>query len=114
MPPRDWRDWVEDIILSVQNIEEDIAGLEYDAFASDRPRVRSVEFSFIVIGEAARLIPKEVADRHPEVPWPKLREMRDVIANGYANVRLDSLWGTIKNDLTPLAGQLGRMLEAER
>jgi uncharacterized protein with HEPN domain len=40
--------------------------------------------------------------------------MRDVIANGYANVRLDALWGTIKNDLTPLAGQLGRMLVAER
>lgn len=114
MPRRSWRDWVGDIIQSVQDIEGDVAGLDYDAFAADRSRVRSVEFSFIVIGEAARFIPEEVEDRHPEIPWAKLRGMRNVIVHGYFGVRLDVLWDTIRDDLPPLVGQLEHLLESER
>lgn len=66
-----------------------------------------------IIGEAARLVPEEVTNRSSRVPWADMRAMRNVVAHEYDRVNLLTIWGTVQNDLPPLAPLLQQVLEME-
>ncbi len=66
-----------------------------------------------IIGEAARLVPEEVTNRNSCVPWADMRAMRNVVAHEYDRVNLLTIWGTVQNDLPPLAPLLQQVLEME-
>ena len=58
--------------------------------------------NFIVIGEAARSVPKEITDKYPGVPWRLMGDMRNFAIHEYWGVELQTIWETIKKDLPPL------------
>jgi uncharacterized protein with HEPN domain len=57
MPPRLWRVRNEDILEAIDNIEHDVAGLDFDAFDADRKTVDAVERNLEIIGEATANLP---------------------------------------------------------
>ena len=66
-----------------------------------------------IIGEATPLVPEEVTNRNSCVPWADMRAMRNVVAHEYDRVNLLTIWGTVQNDLPPLAPLLQQVLEME-
>jgi len=46
--------------------------MSLDAFLSDPRTVWAVAFGFTTIGEAARLIPVEIQENYPDIPWGKM------------------------------------------
>jgi len=52
--------------------------------------IRNIE----IIGEAAKRLPDDVIARAPEVPWRKVRGMRDVVAHGYFGLDSKLVWNT--------------------
>jgi uncharacterized protein with HEPN domain len=73
--------------------------MTFETFASDPRTVEAVQFNLIVIGEAARHVPDDVAARYTEVPWREMRGLRNVIAHAYFSVSLPTVWATITADL---------------
>ena len=67
-----------------------------------------------IIGEAARLVPQQVADRQQRVPWADMRAMRNIVVHEHDRVNLHTIWDTIQNDLPPLVPLLLHLLEQER
>lgn len=70
-----------------------------------------------IIGEAATKIHKAAPDftaRHPEIPWVKMREMRNLLIHEYFFVNLEIVWSTVKNDLPPLQEQIQAVLIQRR
>jgi len=111
VPAREWRLRIDDMVEAIGRIEEFVQGLDVDAFLKDRRTSDAVVRNLEIIGEAARNVPDHVASRHPEVPWKRAREMRNVLAHAYFGVDLPTVWKTIHEDLPPLKAQLNGILQ---
>jgi uncharacterized protein with HEPN domain len=113
MPDRDWRFRVQDILESMEKILSYTAGMTFEEFKRDDKTVDAVIRKFTVIGEAARHIPKQIEDRHPDLPWNEMRGMRHILVHEYFGVSLPTVWHTIQNDLPPLLPKLRAVLNVE-
>lgn len=99
---RDYRDYIQDILDSIDDIEKFIGKHSFDKFAKDKKTFNAVIRSIEVIGEAAKNIPKNQRDKHPNIPWKKMAGMRDKLIHEYFGVDPEILWQVAKNDLPPL------------
>jgi len=113
VPPRHWRLRVTDILECVASSEEYARGLEFEAFSQDSRTVKAVIRDLTVIGDAAAAIPEGLIDRHPEVPWADMRDMRNVVVHEYFGVDLRIVWDTLRNNLPSLVAPLTRVLQDE-
>jgi uncharacterized protein with HEPN domain len=66
-----------------------------------------------VIGEAAGRVPASVVDASPQIPWPRMRAMRNVVVHEYFGIDDDLLWGTVTDDLKPLVPLLATLLSEQ-
>ncbi|WP_428675291.1 HepT-like ribonuclease domain-containing protein [Reyranella sp.] len=54
------------------------------------------------MGEAASRLPAEVTSLAPDVPWRKIRAMRNLIAHDYAGIDAGIVWKTVQERLPEL------------
>jgi uncharacterized protein with HEPN domain len=45
-----------------------------------------------LLGEAAKQIPQDVRDSHPDIAWRRIAGLRDVLAHAYFSLEDDTLW----------------------
>ena len=86
-----------------------IAGLSKAEFFNDRRTQNAVVMSLIVIGEASAKVMDLYADfalAHPNVPWRKMRGMRNRITLGYFEVDFEMVWETVTTALPELLREL--------
>lgn len=87
--------------------------MSVEGFGSDDLVQDAVIHNFAVIGEAVRHVPVEVQSRYSEIPWNRMRGMRNLLIHDYSNVDHRILWETLRNDLPSLARKLRDLLEEE-
>ena len=110
MPLRQWRLFVADIVDAIGAIEGYTAGLTQEQFFDDRLRLDAVIKNLTVIGEAAGRVPVSVMEASPEIPWSRMRAMRNVVVHEYFGVDPAILWETVRSDLPPLEAKLEAVL----
>jgi len=74
-------------------------------FLADERTQQAVILNLVIIGEAAaRLIANHLdfVEQHDEIPWQRMRGMRNRLAHGYFDIDLDMVWKTVQTDLTSL------------
>jgi uncharacterized protein with HEPN domain len=114
VPHRDWRRRVEDILEAIARIERYAKDHDEASFLANDMAVDAVVRNVAIIGEAAGRIPADVRSLHAEIPWEKMRGMRNVLVHEYFDIGHDLLWGTIQDDLPLLGELLRKLLEHER
>ena len=112
MPAKDWWLRIEDILAAILKIQDYTAGMDQKAFAADSKAFDAVLRNLTIIGEAVRHIPDPVVVRFGDVPWNRMRAMRNFLVHDYPSVDLGIVWHTIREDLPPLVPLLQRMLAA--
>jgi uncharacterized protein with HEPN domain len=110
MPRRQWRLFVADIVDAIEAIEVYTAGLTQKTLFDDRLRLDAVIKNLTVIGEAAGRVPASVMEASPQIPWLRMRAMRNVVVHEYFGIDGDVLWGTVTDDLKPLVPLLAALL----
>jgi len=63
-----------------------------------------------IIGEAARAIPMDFKDQHPEIAWGQINGMRNVIVHAYFGINRDRVWSTVEDDLPDLKTSVDTIL----
>jgi len=112
MRKRDYRDYLKDIIDSIEDTKSFTENMTFEDFAKDRKTINAVIRSIEVIGEAAKKIPKSIRDRYPSIPWKKIAGMRNKMIHEYFGVDIEILWKTIKGDVPPLKPLIQEILES--
>ncbi|MEM2097028.1 MAG: DUF86 domain-containing protein [Methanothrix sp.] len=64
-----------------------------------------------IIGEAARALPEDVRAMAPEIEWPKIIGMRNVLVHGYFDIDLDIVWDAASRDAPALKPSVERLLK---
>lgn len=103
--PRDPLVLLADMLAALAEIES-FATVGEAAFLADLRTRRAVERSFEILGGAAGLLPVEVRERFPELPWRVVIDHRNRLIHGYATVDPARVWRTVVADLPPLRTQL--------
>lgn len=114
MPPRKLELRVRDILDRISRIARYIDGMDFAGFEADDKTVDAVIRNIEVIGEAAASIPDEVQARYPDLPWPEMRAMRNILAHEYFGVSLPIVWQTVVHDLPQLVEELEKILRLEK
>ncbi len=89
-------------------------GFVQDRTRTDLDRDRLLNLALVrlleIIGEAARQVSPETRERHSEVRWLDIADMRNRLAHGYADINLDIVWDVLSQEVPPLISQLERIL----
>ena len=111
MSKRDYRLFLQDILESIERIEEYTEGYDFETFTKDRKTVDAVLRNLEIIGEAAKHIPENIRTQHPEIPWKRVIGLRNVVIHHYFGVDLSIVWVIIKKQLPELKNAVISLLE---
>ena len=99
--------------MSCDKILRYVHGLSCEQLMQDDKTFDAVAHNLEILGEASKHIPNQVRARYPEVEWPKIAGLRDVIAHEYFGIDEDILWDIIQNQVPALLGHVLRILNQE-
>lgn len=111
MTERTIRDYLQDILDTIESCERFIEGMDFDEFISDEKTTFAVRHALEIIGEAVKHIPDEIRKEYPSVPWRKIAGTRDVMIHAYFGVNLDVVWKTAKERLPELKNEVEKILK---
>jgi uncharacterized protein with HEPN domain len=107
---KDWRVRIEDMIEAIERIRRYTEGIDVHHFVADERTVDAVIRNLEILGEAAKRVPSTVAERHPDIPWSRMSEMRNILVHEYHSVDPTIVFDSVRHDLGPLLGPLRAVL----
>ena len=100
MTPKDYRDYIQDILDAISDVDDFIGTMRFEDFLKDKKTVNAVLKSIEIMGEASKRIPQNLRDKYPAVPWKRMAGVRDKLIHEYSGVDLEIVWNLIKHELT--------------
>jgi uncharacterized protein with HEPN domain len=80
-------------------------GMSAEAFLGDERTQMAVNMALALIGESATRIMSHYPDfpaDHPDIPWTKMRGMRNLVVHDYYELELPVVFDTVKTSLPDL------------
>ena len=108
---RDYRLFVEDILDSIEKIEEFVADMNFDEFVNDDKTSSAVMRKLGIIGEATKNLPGDIRRKYKGLPWREMARMRDKITHGYFGINYRIVWSVIKERLPEIKPTIRQILE---
>ena len=64
-----------------------------------------------IICEAARIMPKDLVDKTPDIPWSKMSGMRNILVHDYFRIDTEIVWQVVERDMPGLKRMLRALLK---
>lgn len=96
---RGYKVYMDDIIVSIKNIEEYTKGMSYKEFAANKLVCDAVIRNLEIVGEAVKNISSEIKAINKDIEWRKIAGLRDMLAHEYFGVDLKIVWDVVTNKL---------------
>ncbi len=101
---------IQRMISCIDSIFDYTQNIEYAEFKRNDMMVEACVFNLSQIGELVNKLEKTFLTRHQDIPWFKVRGLRNRIVHDYEGVNLILIWEIIENDLSSLKEQLLELL----
>jgi uncharacterized protein with HEPN domain len=107
---RDDSERLQDVLAAIENIEKyTVQG--FDAYFGDELIQVWIVHHIQIIGEAAARLSPEIRNQYPDIPWPDIVAMRNVLVHQYFGVDLQEIWDTVTTDLPMLKKEIQTILK---
>lgn len=111
---RSWVLFLEDMLEAARKIARYTAQCDFATFADQELIYDGTLRNLEVLGEAAKKIPPDVRERHPEIDWRGTAGLRDVLSHAYFALDTATLWKIATEEVPRLLAQLEQVRERER
>ncbi|MES5098857.1 HepT-like ribonuclease domain-containing protein [Agrobacterium sp. BA1120] len=101
--------YLDEIDLAASRVQSFIQGMDEAAFSSDQRTQMAVMMGLALIGEAVAKIDKyspEFLREHTEIPWMKIKGMRNLIVQDYFRTELSVVWKTVTESIPDLQARM--------
>lgn len=107
-----WRWRLFDLLDTLDRLFALSAPLSLDTFRMREEVQDAVLLGLLRLGETTKFIPQSVQDRHREIPWAYLRDIRNLIAHDYFSIDPALVWRTVRQELPALRPQLQALADS--
>lgn len=91
-----------DIADAARKILRSVEGLTLTELVADEDRRDLIVYRLALIGEASNRISDSLRAQHPEVPWRRMVNQRNVLIHAYDEIDYDLVWQVVQNELRSL------------
>ncbi|BCU09782.1 HepT-like ribonuclease domain-containing protein [Microcystis aeruginosa] len=102
MTQREFRDFLQDILEAICQLEKMTQALSFEEFSTKIEIFLSAVKLIEIIGEAVKNIPDEVRVNYPNIPWKNIAGMGDKLVHEYWAIDEKVVWKVIQNNLPQL------------
>ena len=106
--------FLEDILLSIQRIQEYISDYDFIKFKHDYKTVDAVLRNFEIIGESAKNLPEKIKKKYSQIPWEEMYRLRNRVSHEYFGIDYDIIWDIITNYLPDNEKSIIDLLKIEK
>lgn len=114
MSRRDVALFLSDILTAIDRIADYVAPHDLASFIASGLVQDAVVRNLEILGEAARNIPDDLREEHPEVPWRRMIGLRNIVAHQYFGVDETVIWKIATDDVPSIVPAITKMLDAAR
>lgn len=104
---RSWELFLRDMLEAARKVIRFTADRQLESFVADEMAYDATLRNLEVLGEAAKGIPDDVRQRHPDVDWRGLAGLRDILAHAYFALDDPTLWKIVQIDIPRVIELLG-------
>lgn len=102
------------IIKHCKRIEEKMVNVDKSTFDANDDIKDVICFNLLQIGELVKGFDSKIINEYRDIPWNKVKGMRDRIAHGYGNMDMSRVWTTAYEDVKPLREYCERILNENK
>lgn len=96
---------LQDILEAIQKIEQ-YAQEGKTRFEQDELVQTWILYHLQIIGEAAGRLSGDIRSKYPNIPWPQIISLRNIIVHNYFGIDLEEIWATVERDVPVLLEQI--------
>ena len=96
-------------MLFRSNALEFVKGYNFEKFQKDDKTVSACVFCLSQIGEAVSKLSDEFVTAHKDIPWHKIKGLRNRIVHDYEGVKLTTVWEVLVDFLPTLAEYVSKI-----
>jgi len=108
---RNDRTYLSHIREAIESIEDYLESITYDKFMSNKMMIDAVVRELEIVGEASNSLSGEFREKHSEMLWRQMKNMRNFLIHEYFGVNTKVVWDTCKEDLPKLKKLIDDLLD---
>jgi uncharacterized protein with HEPN domain len=94
---------LELIMQMIGHLRRRLQPISLRAFLGDIDEIDLTSFRLAVIGELTSKLSAALKSRHPQIDWPSIYAMRNIIVHDYGAIEPERLWAVFVKDIASLA-----------
>jgi uncharacterized protein with HEPN domain len=110
---RSEKQYLTDMVEAADAIARFVADIDRETFLNDELRQSAVMQKIGVVGEAAGKVSLELREQYPDIEWPNIVGMRNILVHSYFSIKQDIIWQTATVAVPGLREKIAQILDQE-
>lgn len=103
-----------DMLDALNGIARATKGKTYEQFCDDWVLRHAVQRAIEIVSEAARHLPASIIEHQPQIPWPKIKAMGNILRHEYHRIADQVIWAVVTDHLPDLRVTIALLIDGMR